>query len=826
MVVMTRFKAEFVDLLLVPINAPPAVARDVSRAFKALASCKSSSLRASLALAQAPSRGRVQANVASRSGDLDGDRGKAGAWMNGTGEQAEQDGEARHEARGSSGAVGGGSVGSQEDSAGSSWDWRNRGGNINGLVAPPSNIPIISAPRHAMTNKQRQPVLALAVDGSRVFAGSQDGLISVYDLAGFHTVCQIAGHSQTIFALTVQSRALYSSSTRVVKIWDTRSFRLLSTLRYSDGDVFSLALALGRSVAGPAGTSIIRCIKASASARARGAGGGAAPCSVPRPSSLGTICERSDADSDLEDSVRRGGRGVAPGLGLGSLSSGREERLGPSSAALLGAAGALSAGVPLVGQEAGEDGRLGRLAGMRAMHSLPRMLLTPEGSTASLAAASNSGFSTDVGSLSGKFSLSGGNEGGVSTSALAATADVRKEGEREMRGAGLSVWESLTSEAETGVPGEEEESAGAAAASAAGVASAPPSSAPILIPARPRADSRAAAGQPPTASSLDHLRDRMHTHGSPSVGCCDGGVGGMTGRGVSASVGREASGLSHEVRMNGGGAVSVHHAHMHAHGSRECFHSQSISPEAYLDSYLTTGLNSRGYGGREEGGACGQTSGRAVATGEVQSFTDARSGGAAQPLPNSALPGVAQPPLAAASASTPSQTSDTGMSASAARPSPSSSLSSSSSSAAAGAGSAAAGSAGAGAGAGAALCRSSEASLSLTDTDKGGHCSRVYALVVCDQELLCSGGGDTFVKVRGGDTFVKVRGGDMFVKVRGGGPVCQGERGGRVCQGERRGDKIVKVRGGGDTFVKVRGGDVLVVVKGAFGSGTLVELTS
>ncbi|CAI7848025.1 unnamed protein product, partial [Closterium sp. NIES-54] len=47
-VVMTRFKGEFVDVLLVPINPPPSVARDISRAFKALASCPPTSLKVSL----------------------------------------------------------------------------------------------------------------------------------------------------------------------------------------------------------------------------------------------------------------------------------------------------------------------------------------------------------------------------------------------------------------------------------------------------------------------------------------------------------------------------------------------------------------------------------------------------------------------------------------------------------------------------------------------------------------------------------------------------------------------------------------------------------
>lgn len=93
--------------------------------------------------------------------------------------------------------------------------------------------------------------------------GGQDGLIKLYDLRNFNLIKTLAGHSQTIFAISTHNGRLYSSSTRVVKCWDLQSYQLISTLRHSDGDVFALALAQGRAVAGPAGTSIIRCSRMS-----------------------------------------------------------------------------------------------------------------------------------------------------------------------------------------------------------------------------------------------------------------------------------------------------------------------------------------------------------------------------------------------------------------------------------------------------------------------------------------------------------------------------------------------------------------------------------
>ncbi|CAI5462010.1 unnamed protein product [Closterium sp. Yama58-4] len=325
MVVMTRFKGSFVDVLLVPINPPPSVARDISRAFKALASCPPASLKVSLrrprraqGRRRAPAAGAMQqqqqqqllqspvsstssqkafpaattppplpaasspAADAARSGSpvvlpSGGAAGGSCSWKEGLrdlvrdqhgrdimGDEEEYDeddidGDAETYGYPSSLSWNGG-VKSNSTNSRSSVRSRRHAATT---VPPPEGIPVTDRPRHAMA-KHRQAVLALAVDGKRVFAGSQDGLITLYELRDFRCVCTLAGHSQTIFSLSVHHDRLYSSSTRVVKIWDTNTFRLLSTLRYSDGDVFALALGLGRSVAGPAGTSIVRCTRAPA----------------------------------------------------------------------------------------------------------------------------------------------------------------------------------------------------------------------------------------------------------------------------------------------------------------------------------------------------------------------------------------------------------------------------------------------------------------------------------------------------------------------------------------------------------------------------------
>lgn len=142
MVVMTRFKGSFLDLLLVPIGAQQSVSRDLARSFKALDSGSKQCARVSL-----------------------------------TGKQpVRRLGEAPHQAFPSS-ATGAGTHAAGGKAAG--------GSSIGVVVPPPDGIPLVTTPRHSLHSKLSCAVQALAVDGCRVFAGLQDGDIYVYDLTDF-----------------------------------------------------------------------------------------------------------------------------------------------------------------------------------------------------------------------------------------------------------------------------------------------------------------------------------------------------------------------------------------------------------------------------------------------------------------------------------------------------------------------------------------------------------------------------------------------------------------------------------------------------------------
>ncbi|CAI5952770.1 unnamed protein product [Closterium sp. NIES-64] len=799
-VVMTRFKGEFVDVLLVPINPPPSVARDISRAFKALASCPPTSLKVSLRRprrAQARRR-RVSAEAqqqqvgqspvsntssqaafsaattppplpaaaspaaaAAGSGSpvvlpAGGAAGGAGSWKEGlrdlvrdqdgraaTGDEEEEDeddidGDAETYGYPSSQSWNGGISGNGTNSSSSVRSRRYP----PTTVLPPEGIPLTDRPRHAMA-KHRQPVLALAVDGNRVFAGSQDGLITLYDLRDFRCVCTLAGHSQTIFSLSVHHDRLYSSSTRVVKIWDTKTFRLLSTLRYSDGDVFALALALGRSVAGPAGTSIVRCTRASAAAAAavakgngEGQGGGQKQLKhlhslqhfvIPSGSSF------PDASAVLDASVSQPPGSTAAAGAAASAAASSAGAFSPSPAAAnhrspaaMAAAAAAAAAVA-----AGGEGAVSSTG--RSTSQIKDPQLSASGGN------SNSSISTETASGGGR----------VAAAAAAAAAGA----------AGGSMWESLSSE-ETLWP---QASALATQPRGAGTAVAVTAAAPVAIP-----QARARSKGP--GSGLDG--------GSTAVG--SGGHVVRVGFGdLAQSLSPEAHLYSYlEGARSGGGSAAGSlrgsagrsgGSYMTVVGEGEEEEDEEVGGRRGTEGNGGSGVGSGGYcdGQREEVRVQGwhqEVIGRlpdnqnVVMNGQVNGQVFSQVNGQVnglQPQLHDAQ-AVEQQEQHLRGGTKPCEGGGLGGTAVGGGCSEAGSVGGGGcGGAGGGAGGGGGGVGGAGVGIGCAagggggvrtVCNSTEAALVLTDSNKNGHCSRVYALAVA-HPLICSGAGDTFVKV-------------------------------------------------------------------------------
>eukprot|EP00899_Mesostigma_viride_P012902 jgi/Mesvir1/21612/Mv04038-RA.1 len=115
----------------------------------------------------------------------------------------------------------------------------------NGPCRPESSLhhhtPITCVPNHCLTG-QGSAVLAITVLGCQAFTGSHDGVLRVFCLKQFACTQEIAAHDRSIFSLTTKLDRLYSSTTRVLKIWDITTFTCLSTIMYSSGDIYGLAL--------------------------------------------------------------------------------------------------------------------------------------------------------------------------------------------------------------------------------------------------------------------------------------------------------------------------------------------------------------------------------------------------------------------------------------------------------------------------------------------------------------------------------------------------------------------------------------------------------
>ncbi|GJP84513.1 hypothetical protein CLOP_g14576 [Closterium sp. NIES-67] len=772
-VVMTRFKGEFVDVLLVPINPPPSVARDISRAFKSLASCNTTSLKVSLrrprraqgrrrlpagALQQQPQQRKQQpqqqqvlqspvsssssqtvlppatgtppplpaaaaasaaaaspvaAVAAAAAGSVSPAvlpaSGSAGSWREGLRDLIrDQDGR---------GGGGGDEDDDDDDFDGDAGVYGYRSQSVNGAIStnggsssssgssgrypttvlPPEGIPLTDTPRHSMA-KHRQPVLALAVDGNRVFAGSQDGLITLYDLSDYRCVCTLAGHSQTIFSLTVQNDRLYSSSTRVVKIWNTKTFRLLSTLRYSDGDVFALALALGRSVAGPAGTSIVRCTRASAAAAAAVA--------------VGVAGDRGKGRGEGEAVVNGQGQGQGQGAvqkQLKHLHSLKDFVL-PSGPSFPDAPAMLETAAASTSASAAFS---------------PSLAVANRRSPAAMAAAAAAAAAVAAGG-EGANSVTG-----LSSSQLRARGESNIAAESEASGGrggtaaaatGGSMWEPLSSE-ETLWPqasvldSHPRSSSGVAAAAAAAAA-------PVAIPqARPRTKGPGSGldSGATTVGSGGHvvrvgfgdlsqsLSPEAHLYGyldgarsgGGSVGSYRGSAG-RSGGSFMAVVGEEEEeeefGNGRAAEGSGGGVM----------GGGGCYGAQG-------EELRVEGWHKEVVGrlpGNQDVPMNGQINGQAIGQGNGQVNGLMSSVAAAQEPQQQYVHQPRQQEQHQGGGTKPWG----------------------------------GGGGGPGGGVVRTVCNSTEAALLLTDSNKSGHCSRVYALAVADP-LICSGAGDTFVKV-------------------------------------------------------------------------------
>ena len=88
--------------------------------------------------------------------------------------------------------------------------------------------------------------LALSADGKRLFSGSHDKTIKVWDLEAGKETLTLRGHTDAVssLALSADGKRLFSGSCdQTIKVWDLEAGKETLTLRGHTGGVSSLALS-------------------------------------------------------------------------------------------------------------------------------------------------------------------------------------------------------------------------------------------------------------------------------------------------------------------------------------------------------------------------------------------------------------------------------------------------------------------------------------------------------------------------------------------------------------------------------------------------------
>jgi WD40 repeat protein len=87
-------------------------------------------------------------------------------------------------------------------------------------------------------------VLSLAVAGDKIFSGSQDKTIKIWDLNSGKRLKTLTGHNSGIYSLAVsEGKLLSASADRTIKIWDINNGNLVCTLLGHNNHVYSLSAA-------------------------------------------------------------------------------------------------------------------------------------------------------------------------------------------------------------------------------------------------------------------------------------------------------------------------------------------------------------------------------------------------------------------------------------------------------------------------------------------------------------------------------------------------------------------------------------------------------
>jgi len=119
---------------------------------------------------------------------------------------------------------------------------------------PPEHAPHTQAPERVHTLKHDSSVLALAVNGEHIFAGTHNGEILVWSLDDYQLVSRIQAHKRSVLCLFLSATSpsaaaaaaellISSAGDAIVSVWCPRTFKRLYEIysTHDVGDIFSVA---------------------------------------------------------------------------------------------------------------------------------------------------------------------------------------------------------------------------------------------------------------------------------------------------------------------------------------------------------------------------------------------------------------------------------------------------------------------------------------------------------------------------------------------------------------------------------------------------------
>ncbi len=96
---------------------------------------------------------------------------------------------------------------------------------------------------HTLQGYNCQVFCSLSLDGQRLFSGSDDNTIKIWDLNTNTCTATLEGHNRPVFSVALDGEKLFSSSMdQTIKIWDLNTNTCTATLHGHNGSLESLAL--------------------------------------------------------------------------------------------------------------------------------------------------------------------------------------------------------------------------------------------------------------------------------------------------------------------------------------------------------------------------------------------------------------------------------------------------------------------------------------------------------------------------------------------------------------------------------------------------------